>query len=187
MTALPPWHRLHCFTELRSPWLTLLGERWQDEQGQLLDYWRVEKADSLIILPRHHRTLLLPKPQFRPGLGQFSWDFPGGRWSEPTPLGSVIPQILQRELGLDADSIESLTPINAQGWPINSSFSNQKLYGYLVDIQTQAEISAHYLGGRYPLTREGIQALLDILVCLQCRALLLEWWTTQGPSLADQA
>jgi hypothetical protein len=160
--------------------LTLLGERWQDDQGQLLDYWRVEKADSIIILPRYQQTLLLPKPQFRPGLDQVTWDFPGGRWPEKTPVSPIISQILARELGLNAESIQALSPINAQGWPVNSSFSNQKLYGYLADIQPDAKISTHHLGGCYPLTSEGIQDLLAILVCLQCRALLLDWWTSMA-------
>ncbi|BFM38108.1 NUDIX hydrolase [Synechocystis sp. LKSZ1] len=165
--------------------MTLLGERWQDDQGQILDYWRVEKADSIIILPRYQQALLLPKPQFRPGLNQVTWDFPGGRWPEQTPIGNVIPQILQRELGLEAENIAALIPINHQGWPVNSSFSNQKLYGYLADIHPETEISLHHLGGRYPLTPTGLQDLLTILVCLQCRALLLDWWTTQGSSQAD--
>jgi len=42
---------LNRFVEMRSRWLTVIGENLEDDQGQILEYWRVEKADSVIILP----------------------------------------------------------------------------------------------------------------------------------------
>jgi len=39
------------FVEMRSRWLTVIGENLEEDQGQVLEYWRVEKADSVIILP----------------------------------------------------------------------------------------------------------------------------------------
>ncbi|MFN9173480.1 MAG: hypothetical protein ACK58N_02915, partial [Synechocystis sp.] len=73
------WTYVDRFAELKTPWLTLIGEKWLDSQQQSLDYWRVEKADSLIILPQQGDRLLLPKPMFRPGIRNTTWDFPGGR------------------------------------------------------------------------------------------------------------
>ena len=36
---------LNRFVEMRSRWLTVIGENLEDDQGQILEYWRVEKAD----------------------------------------------------------------------------------------------------------------------------------------------
>lgn len=44
------WQTLERFVEIRSSWLTLIGEKLQDEKQQILDYWRVEKADSVVIV-----------------------------------------------------------------------------------------------------------------------------------------
>jgi hypothetical protein len=44
------WQTLERFVEIRSSWVTLIGEKLQDEQQRILDYWRVEKADSVIII-----------------------------------------------------------------------------------------------------------------------------------------
>ena len=37
--------------------MTLIGEHWQDTQGQQLKYWRIEKADFVIVLPIQHDHL----------------------------------------------------------------------------------------------------------------------------------
>lgn len=39
------WTMQDCFLELHSHWLTLMGEHLQDHQGNVLEYWRIEKAD----------------------------------------------------------------------------------------------------------------------------------------------
>jgi len=169
---LEAWSYLGCFTELRSPWLRVLGEHWQDHQQQTLEYWRVEKADAIIILPRLGDQLLLAPPQFRPGLKSLTWDFPGGRLLEPQQKAETIYAILQRELGVPPTAIASLQALNEEGWPINSSFSNQKLYGFVATIDPPIH---HHKGEAFPLTAPGLKTLLDKLVCLQCRALLLEF------------
>ncbi len=170
------WKTLACFVDIRSPWLRLIGEKLADDQGNILDYWRVEKADSVIILPIHHQHLLLPTPVYRPGLGAVTLDFPGGRVLEgQTPI-QAVPQILQRELGLVESAISSLSHLNTTGWAVNSSFSNQKLYGFVAEIDSTISLEVTPLEGRFPLNSLGIHQLLEQLTCLQCRALLLEWW-----------
>ncbi len=62
---MEPWKKLERFVELRTPWLTLIGEKLQDPQGQVLDYWRVEKADSVVIITIQGDNFLLPKPIYR--------------------------------------------------------------------------------------------------------------------------
>jgi len=169
------------FLDLRTHWLTLIGEHWQTPDGEELEYWRVEKADSVIVLPCRNQHLLLPPPMFRPGVGQASLDFPGGRLPKGLRPEAAAPQILARELGVEEGAIAQLLPINTQGWHINSSFSNQTLFGFIAHLAPAATIPSAQLGKSIPVTPEGIQSLLAELQCLQCRALLLEWWM-QNPT-----
>lgn len=126
------WTCLNRFVEIKSPWLTLIGEKWQDDQQAILEYWRVEKADSLIILPIQKANVdlspssqdrfLLPRSFYRPGLGMTTLDFPGGRLLPEQQPETLIPQILQRELGISPEQITELSVINAQRSPIHCLF-----------------------------------------------------------------
>jgi hypothetical protein len=163
------------FLELRSHWLTLIGEHLQDQQGQVLEYWRIEKADSVIVLPIHNQTILLPRPSYRPGVGQMTLDFPGGR----VPVGENPEQAaiatLHRELDIKPKSITQLISLNPTGWAVNSSFSNQKLYGFVAHIEKISNAPPNSVAIVYPTSTAGIHRLLQELTCLQCRAVLLEW------------
>jgi hypothetical protein len=167
---------LNRFVEMRSRWLTVIGENLEDDQGQVLEYWRVEKADSVIILPIQGDRLLLPKPSCRLGVGNMTLDFPGGRVEDKNAIAEIAKTILERELGILPQTILSLVPINSEGWAINSSFSNQKLYGYVAQIDAEYPINRDRFGESYEISKEGIDQLLAVLVCLQCRAVLLDWW-----------
>jgi hypothetical protein len=170
------WQTLERFVEIRSPWLTLIGEKLLDEQQQILDYWRVEKADSVVIITIQNSQFILPKTTYRPGLGQATLDFPGGRVLPEQKVVDAVPQILNRELGIGELDIISLNPLNEKGWAINSSFSNQKLYGFVAEITSEITIKPEILNPViYPTNAIGIKNLLKDLTCLQCRALLLEW------------
>ena len=170
------WQTLERFVEIRSSWLTLIGEKLQDERQQILDYWRVEKANSAVIVTIQSNRFLLPKLAYRPGLGQATLDFPGGRvLPEQTPIDAV-PPILKRELGINKSDIISLNALNQNGWAINSSFSNQKLYGLIAEIKFEIVVEPEKLTSTIdPTTAIGIDNLLLDLTCLQCRAVLLEW------------
>lgn len=170
-----PWETLDRFVEIDSRWLKLIGEHLRDERGKVLEYWRVEKADSAIALTIQNDKLLLPAPMYRPGLGKATLDFPGGRVSVGQTPVEAVPGILERELGVREEAIARLTPLNPDGWPVNSSFSNQKLYGFAVELHSMAEVSRELLGATYATTPAGIRELLQDLSCLQCRAVLLEW------------
>ncbi|HAC64012.1 MAG TPA: NUDIX hydrolase [Cyanothece sp. UBA12306] len=169
------WKILSRFVEIRSKWLTLIGEKIENNNQEILEYWRVKKDDSAVIIVIHNNQFLLPIPSYRPGLGEITLDFAGGRIPEnKTPI-EVIPTILKRELDIDEFSIASLTSLNKNGWAINSSFSNQKLYGFVVSILPNTPINSDKLGLTYPVTQSGVNQLLQDLNCLQCRAILLEW------------
>jgi hypothetical protein len=173
------WQLLDRFVEMRSPWLTLIGEHLQDERGQVVEYWRIEKADSAVILPILNGHLILPTPNYRPGVGEPTLDFPGGRVAQGQNPSDVVRGILQRELGVASEEIAQITPLNTQGWAVNSSFSNQKLYGFVVNLQPTATIPANRIAATYPITQQGIHTLLQDLSCLQCRAVLMEWCTQE--------
>ena len=170
------WKLRDRFLEIHSRWFTLLGEHLEDSQGQQLEYWRIEKADSVIILPIHNHQILLPPPSYRPGVSQMTLDFPGGRVPEGQTPQEAIPKILKRELGIEVTDIPQLMPLNSQGWAVNSSFSNQKLYGFVANLRDDLNLLPEFVTNTYPTTSEGVKDLLKELICLQCRVILLEWW-----------
>jgi hypothetical protein len=169
------WECKGTIATISSPWLTLYAERWRDEQGRDLEYWRVEKAHSLIVLPLLGERILLPPAQFRPGLGRATLDLPGGRVPpERAPLDAA-PSILTRELGLDPAAISELYLLNESGWPVNSSFSNQCLFGAVARIEPATRIDPAHLHRGYAHNQAGLQELLADLDCLQCRAVIYEY------------
>ena len=160
---------------LSNPWLALVAERLKTPEGQELDYWRIERADSAVIVPIWRQQLVLPPPMYRPGIGEATLDFPGGRiQANQRPL-QAASQLLLRELEIEADAIQSITPLNRVGWPINSSLSNQRLFGFWAQLSDASDFTAKVSFGLYPLTREGIAQLLRVLSCLQCRAVLMSF------------
>lgn len=83
--------------------------------------------------------------------------------------------ILNQELGLNVNDVTTLTAINQQSWQINSSFSNQNLWGFYAEINPEKKLDQNLIGAIYQLNQIGIKKLLQDLTCLQCRALLLDW------------
>lgn len=170
------WQTLERFVEIRSPWLTLIGEKLKDEQEQILDYWRVEKVDSVVIITIQNGQFVLPKPTYRPGVGQTTLDFPGGRVLPEQTIVDAVSNILRRELGISKSDLIRLDPLNQNGWAINSSFSNQKLYGFIAEIRPEIIIKPEkIIPTVYSQNALGIKELLQDFTCLQCRAVLLEW------------
>ncbi|WP_413176217.1 NUDIX hydrolase [Anabaena azotica] len=170
------WQVQNRFLELRSKWLTVIGENLQDHEGQLLEYWRVEKADSVVILPIQNNYVILPPPSYRPGVGDFTLDFPGGRVPNDKSPEVAVPAILLREMGISENHITKISALNTQGWLVNSSFSNQKLYGCVAEIEPNIEINPEYIGAVYPINSTGVNDLFNHLHCLQCRAVFMQWW-----------
>jgi hypothetical protein len=177
------WQVYDRFLELHSRWITLIGEHLQDQHGEILEYWRIEKADSVIVLPIQSvdfassevNRILLPSPSYRPGLGQVTLDFPGGRVPQGKDPEQAVIATLKRELGIEAAEITELIPLNTRGWAVNSSFSNQKLYGFVAHIRDTSDLLPDSVAVTYPANSAGVEHLLQELNCLQCRAVLLEW------------
>ncbi len=169
------WKILNQFVSVNSRWVELIGENCTDENQNHLEYWRVEKDDSVIILPIQNEHILLPPPFYRHGIQEVTYDFPGGRNPPDKNPEETAMLILERELCVSSDAVESLKPLNEQGWPVNSSFSNQRLFGFLASVSESWQSPENIHVEKYPISSEGISLLLKKIVCLQCRAILLEW------------
>jgi predicted peroxiredoxin len=180
------WKRRDRFLEIRSHWVTLIGEHLEDDKEQNLEYWRVEKSDSAVILPIQNQQIILPPPTYRPGVGTITWDLPGGRISEGENTEDAVANILQRELGIDMKSIIKLTALTTNGWAVNSSFSNQKLFGFVAEIKPDIRLSKEFIDATYPVTQTGVNNLLKALTCLQCRSIVLEWWLLKYRKIGDR-
>lgn len=168
-----PWLVQQILMDLQNPWLRLVGERLQTPDQHTVDYWRVEKADSALVLPIWRGQVVVPPGVYRPGVGQATLDLPGGRVAPDQDPADAAQAILQRELGVESTGIVTLERINAEGWPVNSSFSNQHLFGFwatLTDADHPFPTGSQY----FPFTPEGLRQLLQQIACLQCRAVMLE-------------
>lgn len=177
---LGDWQTLGQVATITSPWLTVVCERLQDDKGQELDYWRVEKDHSVIVLTLHRDRLVFPKKQYRPGVSRRTLDFAGGRCSKDTEPQEAVAGILKRELNLDLDKhLQNLKPLNEDsGWLVNSSFSNQELFGFVAVIRDDVELDSELLHNKsYCVndTNEIHELLQNGLTCLQCRAVLMEY------------
>jgi len=71
-----------------------------DAQDNEIDYWRVEKADSVIIIPIQNDRLICTKPYFRPGTRETTLEFPGNLLKDNIPIEVIVCDIMHRELGV---------------------------------------------------------------------------------------
>jgi hypothetical protein len=167
------WRVLESLMVMKNRWISLIGERLLDNKGNQLDYWRVERCDSVIILPIHQNVFILPKSEYRPGVGMRTHDFPGGRHEKcREPLQSAH-LILERELGIVSADIQTISLINDKPWFVDSSFSSQKLHVFEAILKDEALIDPGRVDICCPVNQT--ESLLNMLVCMQCRCALLEW------------
>ena len=169
------WKILNEYVRIGSKWVTLIGENWLCDKGIQHEYWRVEKVDSVIVLPIHRGRMLCAQSTFRVGIHRSTIDFPGGRLPEGKLPKDVVPAILERELNVPVDTIGNIAQLNKEKWIINSSFSNQGLWGFMVEIDESYNIPETSVGISVMADDSGISELLQRLECLQCRMVLLEW------------
>eukprot|EP00184_Porphyridium_aerugineum_P002331 CAMPEP_0184699284 /NCGR_PEP_ID=MMETSP0313-20130426/5612_1 /TAXON_ID=2792 /ORGANISM="Porphyridium aerugineum, Strain SAG 1380-2" /LENGTH=176 /DNA_ID=CAMNT_0027158353 /DNA_START=153 /DNA_END=683 /DNA_ORIENTATION=- len=167
------WTVIEKFAEIWSQWLTIIGEKVEDDRGKILEYWRVEKVDSVIVIAIQNEHFVLPEPMYRHGIGEITLDFVGGRVPEhATPL-QTAPNLIIKELGIEPNQIQSVALLHDVGYPINSSFSNQRMYTAVATLESDAKIASKTRS--YSVDHQGVQRLLNDIICLQCRAALMEW------------
>lgn len=161
--------------EIRSRWITVVAEHLRDSQGHELEYWRIEKSNSLLVVVEYRDLLVLPHPTYRPGVARVTQDLAGGRFDGSLSKRSAAQEILRREFRLSGAVKASITELNKTGWDVDSSTSNQQLYGVVANVDASTEIPSSQIGTSYPATVGGGRSLRDDLTCLQCRAVVEAW------------
>lgn len=145
---------------LKSKWVDIYCDKWKDGT-QILDYWRVEKLDSIIILPIFENEFILPKKQYRVGIDAFTLDFPGGRRSH-TNLADSAKEILIRELEISEKNINGIVALGNKKFIVNSSFNSQCVSYYVAYLKDIVNLKDCI---RYSIDDNALQ---DDLECLQC-------------------
>jgi hypothetical protein len=172
---MPVWKILKTISTFKTHWFTLIGELLLDEDNRDLDYWRIEKDDSVIIIPIQKKSIIMPKVFYRHGIKEETLDFPGGRRAKDYPLHDAALGVLERELAINRADVISLDALNSKGWPVNSSFSNQLLYGLTAKLNDAVVFDPAIGVEKVPITLKHLKTLLNRMHCLQCRSVLLEW------------
>jgi hypothetical protein len=169
------WQVLASIVSIENAWIRLTGEYILDDKGRKLTYWRIDRTDSVIIIPIHNDEIILPKPFYRHGIKDVAYDFPGGRHDGKKSFKENACQILERELGISKEDLISLVPVNDQGWSVDSSFSSQRVFVFEAVLKNTAEISLNMIGLKVPMDKNGVSTILEKINCIQCRCTLLDW------------
>ncbi len=161
------WKKLSTIAEISTKWVTIHVDEMLDSEGNKLEYWYYERSDSAIVIVRQGDNFILPKPSYRPGINAATLDFVGGRIPENMTPDQAARMLIEKELKLDKSVVKdmSLQPINKTPWFVDSSFSSQKLWGFVAEIPLDIRLQV--------TQRFTISQLFNELHCLQCRALLL--------------
>jgi ADP-ribose pyrophosphatase YjhB (NUDIX family) len=173
------WQLEDRFLYYHTRWVSFYGEHYTDSEGSRLEYYRVEKAPSVIVLPVQEGRIYAAPWQYRAGVGRATLDFPGGRVDEEAGVEVSARSILQRELGVPPNEVE-IELFYENGLLLNSAFSDQKLYAAAARISPSFTIAEEQTGGMWPLDGDGLSRLLGELECAQCRLALLEYLRRSG-------
>jgi acyl carrier protein len=128
----------------------------------LIEYWRIEKPNSILIVTTYKNYFILPTPKFRQGINKKTLDFPGGRQQTDNIL-SDARKIICRELKIENDDIEYIKELDTKKYIINSSFNSQ-LVIYLEASLKKMNENTHFIKCSFT----EIHRLLNDLECLQC-------------------
>jgi hypothetical protein len=166
--ASQPKTKLDSEIVIDSRWVKVLKDHYRSNGGDTLEYWLVDRTDSVIILVRQGGKFILGDKQLRPGVGVKTLDFAGGRVDGLEPL-EAAKLCVQREFRLGDVVFPDPTKLTEPLF-VDSAFSTQKVYGFYLEMPENVPLD----GARYTAKQ-----LAESLVCLQCRAMLLEWMLTQ--------
>ncbi|WP_289018893.1 NUDIX domain-containing protein [uncultured Desulfobacter sp.] len=166
------WKILETLAVFKNRWVTLIGERLLDNHGNQLNYWRIDRPDSVIVIPLRKDKLLICSPVYRPGVDMETPDFPGGRLSPDKSPKEAAYEVLERELGLERGSLEHMLPVNRKPWLVDSSFSSQKLHVFEAKLKDNCVYSTN-MAIECPI--QETENILSRLICLQCRCAFLDW------------
>jgi hypothetical protein len=127
--------------------------------GGELEYWRVEKANSVIVLSLQVARSFCVAPNSRPGIGRATLDCPGGRLPTGKMPNDVLPFLLPPELGVVPEAIRRTEALNVDQWIVNSFFSNQGLWAVVAEIDETLPIPHHIVDTKHwPMQIESVRA-----------------------------
>jgi hypothetical protein len=164
------WKLIHRTLQLKSKWVTVYADKLIDDKGQELEYWHYDRPDSVVAIVIHRGSFLLPLPQYRVGVDLVMLDFAGSRIDNKKSPKENALTVVSRELDIQSDEISSVSLIKGSPFAVDSSFSSQKLWGFIVYINDNAHIPS--MVKRY--VKKDVQKLRKDLRCGQCRLLLDE-------------
>lgn len=160
---------------IKNQWIQFIGEKCIDNENKELEYYRVIRADSVVIIPIINNHIIKPQSYYRHGIKKHTLDFPGGRLTNSEIINETITDILEKELHIQAENITEIDILNiSKPWHVDSSFSSQKLYAATVQISPNCKIFKKEQ--MLKITKENILNLYNIIDCLQCRMTLIEWY-----------
>ena len=165
------WRHIGERLRLKSRWVTVVCDQWQVADG-VIDYWRVERPNSVVVVPWTQSGVYVLAPNYRPGIASSTTDFPGGRWEERSSEDAAYG-ILKREVGLSPGDLQDLRPVG-RARNVDSSFSSQQLMVYSVKLI--APLSTGQLSLipiRHFTDFQKARASID---CLQCSSALTDWY-----------
>lgn len=162
-----PWRKIRRIRKITSKWVNVYADELVDNDGNHLEYWHVDRADSAIVVVRQGSEFVLPEPQYRPGVGKATLDFAGGRITDDETPTQAAARLVKKELGTNPPVLK---PVNSQPLLVDSSFSNQKVYGFVTELPADASPKGERLTA---------EQLLGQLECMQCRSILLELLRTR--------
>lgn len=165
------WQVIDEFIKIKNRWIEFYGENCIDEENNKLEYYRVKRADSIIIIPIINDKLLLPKKYYRHGINEITLDFPGGRWEKGVLFVDCVENIIRKELLLENRYIKKIERLNENGWYSDSSFSSQKVFGAVVYIDAPDKNFSESVD----VNGNSIGSILKELDCMQCRTVFNEW------------
>lgn len=170
-TAMKKWKLLHRIVHLQSPWITVYADKLLDNHGRELEYWHFVRANSVIVIALHGGDFVVPPMEYRPGVQQVTLDFAGGRIGQDQTPRQAALAILDKELGVGAEQLSGLVPINREPFAVDSSFSSQQVYGFVATINPAEALS----GKELRFATNDSDKLKQQLHCAQCRLLLNEF------------
>ena len=159
------WNKIKEVLHIKSDWMDLYVEMWK-KGNESIEYWRISKKDSLIVIGLQGGRLILPRPDFRVGVSEVTLDFAGGRVEDHSENGLKITalKIAHRELGLEKEYVKEIDLLDAKGKYVNSSFNDQKIYVALIHINEQVIINKECK----VFGIKQLALLYEQLKCMQC-------------------
>ncbi len=164
-------NKFFCF---KSKWVEFIGERCEDEKKDLLEYYRVVRCDSLIVLPIVGNKLLFPQKYYRHGISNITLDFPGGRIEDLKKIKNTAKKILKKELSIHSKDIQNIQIINNEGLYVDSSFSTQQVYTCIAYLDEK-----NFKFNKIKcieINKDNIISLYNIMKCIQCKNSLMEFY-----------